>query len=146
MALLTVEKVAKIVGTPAETLLSQMNEAGLNHSSISDDVTDSDKKILLEFLKNQQAKVGKTISLKKKVNISPKASSAPSSVAIIRKKVVQESVTLSNDKENSSGGIDFDEVERKRLAGENLKKSEEEKRKKDIENKTLITRRKVKLT
>ena len=44
MALLTVEKVAKIVGTPAETLLSQMNEAGLNHSSISDDVTDSDKK------------------------------------------------------------------------------------------------------
>ena len=146
MALLTVEKVAKIVGTPAETLLSQMNEAGLNHSSISDDVTDSDKKILLEFLKNQQAKVGKTISLKKKVNISPKASSAPSSVAIIRKKVVQESVTLSNDKENSSGGIDFDEVERKRLAGENLKKSEEEKRKKDIENKTLVTRRKVKLT
>ena len=51
MAILTVEKVAKIVGTPAETLLSQMNEAGLDHSSISDDVSDSDKKILLEFLK-----------------------------------------------------------------------------------------------
>ena len=49
MALLTVEKVAKIVGTPAETLLSQMNEAGLDHSSISDDVTDSDKKISIRI-------------------------------------------------------------------------------------------------
>ena len=67
MALLTVEEIAKIVGTPAEILLSQMNEAGLKHSSVSDDVSDSDKKILLEFLKNQQTKVGKTISLKKKV-------------------------------------------------------------------------------
>ncbi len=66
MALLTVEKIAKIVGTPAETLLSQMNEAGLDHSSITDDVKDSDKKTLLEFLKNQQTKAGKTISLKKK--------------------------------------------------------------------------------
>ncbi len=47
MALLTVEKIAKIVGTPAETLLSQMNEAGLGHSSITDDVKDSDKKTLL---------------------------------------------------------------------------------------------------
>ena len=48
--LLTVEKIAKIVGTPAEILLSQMNEAGLKHSSVSDDVSDSDKKILLNFL------------------------------------------------------------------------------------------------
>ena len=145
MALLTVEKVAKIVGTPAETLLSQMNEAGLDHSSIEDDVTDSDKKILLEFLKNQQAKVGKTISLKKKTTTLSKAPITSNTVAITRKKVIQDNNSASGDKEDPSG-IDFTEVEKKRVAGENLKKTEEEKRKKDLESKTLVTRRKAKTT
>ena len=143
MALLTVEKVAKIVGTPADTLLSQMNEAGLDHSSIDDDVTDSDKKILLEFLKNQQAKVGKTISLKKKTDVDSKSTVTSNTVAITRKKVIQDSNKTSSDKEDSSG-IDFAEVERKRVAGETLKRTEEEKRKKDLESKTLVTRRKAK--
>ena len=143
MAILTVEKVAKIVGTPAETLLSQMNEAGLDHSSIADDVSDSDKKILLEFLKNQQAKVGKTISLKKKATTESKAPIPSNTVAITRKKVVQDNNSASADKEDSSG-IDFTEIEKKRVAGETLKKTEEEKRKKDLESKTLVTRRKAK--
>ena len=145
MALLTVEKVAKIVGTPAETLLSQMNEAGLDHSSITDDVTDSDKKILLEFLKNQQARAGKTISLNKKTTTESKAPISSNTVAITRKKVVQDNNNQSVSKEDSSG-IDFTEVEKKRVAGETLKKSEEEKRKKDLESKTLVTRRKAKTT
>ena len=143
MAILTVEKVAKIVGTPAETLLSQMNEAGLDHSSIADDVSDSDKKILLEFLKNQQAKVGKTISLKKKATAESKAPIPSNTVAITRKKVVQDNNSTSADREDSSG-IDFTEIEKKRVAGETLKKTEEEKRKKDLESKTLVTRRKAK--
>lgn len=143
MAILTVEKVAKIVGTPAETLLSQMNEAGLDHSSIADDVSDSDKKILLEFLKNQQAKVGKTISLKKKATTESKAPIPSNTVAITRKKVVQDNNSTSADREDSSG-IDFTEIEKKRVAGETLKKTEEEKRKKDLESKTLVTRRKAK--
>ena len=143
MAILTVEKVAKIVGTPAETLLSQMNEAGLDHSSIADDVSDSDKKILLEFLKNQQAKVGKTISLKKKATTESKAPIPSNTVAITRKKVVQDNNSTSADQEDSSG-IDFAEIEKKRVAGETLKKTEEEKRKKDLESKTLVTRRKAK--
>ena len=145
MALLTVEKVAKIVGTPAETLLSQMNEAGLDHSSITDDVTDSDKKILLEFLKNQQARAGKTISLNKKTTTESKVPISSNTVAITRKKVVQDNNNQSVDKDDSSG-IDFTEVEKKRVAGETLKKTEEEKRKKDLESKTLVTRRKAKTT
>lgn len=145
MALLTVEKVAKIVGTPSETLLSQMNEAGLDHSSITDDVTDSDKKILLEFLKNQQARAGKTISLNKKTTTDSKAPISSNTVAITRKKVVQDNNNQSADKEDSSG-IDFTEVEKKRVAGETLKKTEEERRKKDLESKTLVTRRKAKTT
>ena len=145
MALLTVEKIAKIVGTPSEILLSQMNEAGLAHSSITDDVTDSDKKTLLEFLKNQQTKAGKTISLKKKTTTDSRAPISSNTVAITRKKVVQDNNSASADKEDSLG-IDFTEVEKKRVAGETLKKTEEEKRKKDLESKTLVTRRKAKTT
>ena len=48
-----------------ETLLSQMKEAGLSHTDVKDEVTDKDKKTLLEFLKEQQNKSSKTISLNK---------------------------------------------------------------------------------
>ncbi len=145
MALLTVEKIANIVGTPAEMLLSQMNEAGLKQSSINDEVDDSDKKILLDFLKNQQNKTVKTISLKKKTESTiPKPILRSNTVAITRKKVVQDAEKISSADSQASPGIDFTEVEKKRVAGEALKRTEEEKRKKEIENKTLVTRRKAK--
>ena len=143
MAILTVEKVANIVGTPSEILLSQMNEAGLKHSTIGDEVNDSDKKILLDFLKNQQTKKIKTISLNKKSPIGKEP--APSrTVEIKRKKIIQEGATALQANKTSPSSIDFAEIERKRVAGENLKKTEEEKRKKEAENKTLVTRRKAK--
>ena len=65
MAKLTIESLAKIIGTEPNTLLSQMKDSGLGHTKLSDEVTDSDKKTLLEFLKNQQTTSKKTISLKK---------------------------------------------------------------------------------
>ena len=51
---ISVEELAKIVGTPEDKILSQMKEAGLNQTLASDLVTDQDKKILLDFLKGQQ--------------------------------------------------------------------------------------------
>ena len=65
MPSVTVENLAKIIGSEGESLLSQMKEAGLSHTSIQDEVTDQDKKTLLEFLKEQQTKTTKTISLNK---------------------------------------------------------------------------------
>jgi translation initiation factor IF-2 len=65
MSSVTVASLAKIIGSEGEALLSQMKEAGLNHSDINDEVTDQDKKTLLEFLKEQQNKSSKTISLNK---------------------------------------------------------------------------------
>ena len=50
MANLSVEKLATVIGSEPKLLLSQMQEAGLTHSNLSDDVTDNDKKILLDFL------------------------------------------------------------------------------------------------
>ena len=145
MAILTVEKIANIVGTPSDVLLSQMNEAGLTQSSITDEVNDSDKKILLDFLKNQQTKKVKTISLKK----TPVASISreiptTNTVAIKRKNILQESGDGSSLEKKSSSGINFEEIERKRVASEVSKKNEEDKRKKDLESKTLVTRRKAK--
>ena len=54
MANLSVDKLASVIGSDPEQLLSQMQEAGLSHKSLSDEVTDSDKKTLLGFLKNLQ--------------------------------------------------------------------------------------------
>ena len=56
MSAVTVENLAKIIGSEGQTLLSQMKEAGLSHADINDEVTDKDKKTLLEFLKEQQNK------------------------------------------------------------------------------------------
>ena len=145
MAILTVEKIANIVGTPSDVLLSQMNEAGLTQSSITDEVNDSDKKILLDFLKNQQTKKVKTISLKKTA-VASISREIPTSntVAIKRKNILQESGDGSSLEKKSSPGINFEEIERKRIASEVSKKNEEDKRKKDLESKTLVTRRKAK--
>ena len=68
MPTVTVENLAaKMIGSESGALL-QMKEAGLSHTDISDEVTDQDKKTLLEFLKNQQTKSTKTISLNKKTS------------------------------------------------------------------------------
>ena len=53
MPSVTVENLAKIIGSDGKVLLSQMKDAGLSHASITDEVTDQDKKILLEFLKGK---------------------------------------------------------------------------------------------
>ena len=63
MPSVTVESLAKIIGSDGEALLSQMKEAGLSHKDVKDEVTDKDKKTLLEFLKEQQTKSSKTCLL-----------------------------------------------------------------------------------
>ena len=143
MAAVTVESLAKIIGSEAEVLLSQMKDAGLGHSKIADEVTDEDKKTLLEYLKNQQSKATKTISLNK---TPAKAEPLPSgTVSITRKTVARETdLNKSSDTTRTSSNINFEEIEKKRQAGEANKKAEEEQRKKEIEQKTLVTRRKAK--
>ena len=143
MPTVTVENLAKMIGSESEALLSQMKEAGLSHTDISDEVTDQDKKTLLEFLKNQQTKSTKTISLNKKTS---KADPAPTGTVSITRKTISRDISESKatDTKRTSSTINFDEIEKKRQAGEANKKAEEEQRKKDLEQKTLVTRRKAK--
>ncbi len=143
MPSVTVENLAKIIGSDGKVLLSQMKDAGLSHASITDEVTDQDKKILLEFLKGQQTKTTKTISLNK--TSAKKEQESKGVVSITRKTISRDSKeTKTSDSKKTSSTINFDEIERKRQAGEANKKAEEEQRKKAIEQKTLVTRRKAK--
>ena len=143
MSSVTVASLAKIIGSEGEALLSQMKEAGLNHSDINDEVTDQDKKTLLEFLKEQQNKSSKTISLNK--TASKPDPEPQGTVSITRKTISKESSGVSSvNTQRTSATINFDEIEKKRQAGEANKKAEEEQRKKDLEQKTLVTRRKAK--
>ena len=143
MPTVTVENLAKMIGSESGALLSQMKEAGLSHTNISDEVTDQDKKTLLEFLKNQQTKSTKTISLNKKAS---KADPVPTGTVSITRKTISRDISESKatDTKRTSSTINFDEIEKKRQAGEANKKAEEEQRKKDLEQKTLVTRRKAK--
>ena len=143
MPTVTVENLAKMIGSESEALLSQMKEAGLSHTDISDEVTDQDKKTLLEFLKNQQTKSTKTISLNKKTS---KSDPVPTGTVSITRKTISREISESKatDTKRTSSTINFDEIEKKRQAGEANKKAEEEQRKKDLEQKTLVTRRKAK--
>ena len=137
MADLTVQNLADAVGTPVTKLLLQMKDAGLSHSSEKDLVTEEDKKVLLESIR-KQSKSSKTISLKKK------DSETPSNVVKIRRKTVAKKVvSAENTKQEDSSVPNFDEIERKRLAGEESKKSKEEEKKKEIEKKTLVKRKKA---
>ena len=143
MASVTVESLAKIIGSEPKVLLSQMKEAGLQHSDVADEVTDQDKKTLLEYLKNQQSKATKTISLNKTVT---KAEPQPAgTVSITRKTIARETdENKVSGTSRTSSNINFEEIEKKRQAGEANKKAEEEERKKELEQKTLVTRRKAK--
>ena len=135
MANLSVEKLASVIGSAPELLLSQMQEAGLTHSNISDEVTDSDKKNLLDFLKNQQSKSNKTISLNN--TKSKEIQKDSSSVSITRKRINKETTAKFEEKtKKTSTTIDFDGIERKRQAGETQNQVEEDRESK-IMNKKL---------
>ena len=143
MANLSVEKLATVIGSAPELLLSQMKEAGLKHSKLSDEVTDSDKKTLLHYLKKQQSKTSKTISLK--TTESKEIKKEPGSIDIKRKKAnIEISSSLEEKTKKTSSNIDFAAIEKKRQAGETLKQVNEGQRKQKNEQKTLITRRKAK--
>ena len=134
---ISVEQLANIIGTPVDKIILQMKEAGLGQSSPTDLVTDEDKKVLLGFLKSQQSKVSKTISLKRKASVE--TTSKTTTIEIKRKKAKPSETD--EDSSDSSQRIDFNEIEKKRIEGEEFKKSEEERKKKEAESKVSVKRK-----
>ena len=69
MAEVTVEQLAKTVGTDAAKLLSQMKDAGLPHKKADETVSDDDKRTLLSHLKRSHGsdeEAPRKITLKRK--------------------------------------------------------------------------------
>ena len=76
MAELTVKQLAEVVGVPADKLLSQMKDAGLAQQKESDQVSETEKKTLLDHLKRSRGDSGespKKITLQRKTKTTIKA-------------------------------------------------------------------------
>jgi translation initiation factor IF-2 len=93
MAETTVQKLAELVGTPLDTLLTQMRDAGLPHKSADDGVSDEQKQQLLGHLRKAHGAEDsepKKITLKRKTTSTIKttgASGKAKTVAVeVRKK------------------------------------------------------------
>ena len=79
MAEVTVEQLAKTVGTDPDRLLAQMKDAGLPHSAADESVSDEDKRTLLAHLKKSHGAAEaapKKITLKRKSVSTLKAGGA----------------------------------------------------------------------
>jgi translation initiation factor IF-2 len=78
MSDVTVNELAKSIGTSVERLLGQMKDAGLEHESADEFVSDDEKKSLLAFLKashGEQNEQPKKITLKRKTTSTLKVGS-----------------------------------------------------------------------
>jgi len=78
MADVTVSELAKSVGATVDRIISQMKQAGLNHSAADDIVSDEEKQALLSFLKashGQSADSPRKITLKRKTTTTLKTNS-----------------------------------------------------------------------
>lgn len=54
MTQVTVKELAKVVNTPVESLLQQMHEAGLAHTSADQKVSETEKQKLFDFFRKRQ--------------------------------------------------------------------------------------------
>ena len=127
-------QVAKAIGYSPEDLLNQIKAAGLSHKNVEDEISNEDKKILLNFIKSSKKSSKKTISLKK----TPKdTSTAKISITRLNQNKKSDNSEISKD---FSGTIDFDDAEKKRVSAE---KSNELKRNQsaDEKNKSNVVRR-----
>lgn len=92
MAEVTISELAKSIGTPAERLLKQMQEAGLQHKSLEAKVSDDEKQRLLAYLKashGEATQEPKKITLQRKTTTTIKTGSGAAKKTVnveVRKK------------------------------------------------------------
>ncbi len=98
MSDIIVKQLAELIGAPVESLLQQLNDAGISVSGADDSITDAQKLKLLEFIRTGQTKTaesapkksGGKISLKRRsnseINVAGAQGKANVSVEVRRKK------------------------------------------------------------
>mgnify|MGYP001214979604 FL=1 len=127
-------QVAKAIGYSPEDLLDQIKAAGLLHKNVEDEISNEDKKTLLNFIKSSKKSSKKTISLKK---ASKETGNTKISITRLNQSKKPDNLEISKD---FSGTINFDDAEKKRISAE---KSSELKRNQitDEKNKNNVVRR-----
>ena len=77
MAQVTVEQLAKVVGTPVDKLLEQLKEAGLDFSAPDQEISDNEKLQLLEHLRQGKGSrlSGNSAADSKKITLRRKSTS-----------------------------------------------------------------------
>ncbi|WP_205340996.1 translation initiation factor IF-2 [Denitrificimonas caeni] len=89
MTQVTVKELAKVVNTPVESLLQQMHEAGLVHTSADQKVSETEKQTLLTFLEKgsgTKAEGSKKITLQRKTTTTLRAPGSKTISVEVRKK------------------------------------------------------------
>ena len=89
MTQVTVKELAEVVKTPVESLLQQMKEAGLAHTTADQKVSDTEKQTLLTFLEKgsgSKAEGSKKITLQRKTTTTLRAPGSKSISVEVRKK------------------------------------------------------------
>ncbi|MCK0538042.1 translation initiation factor IF-2 [Alcanivorax quisquiliarum] len=143
MADTTVKKLADIVGTPVDTLLKQMKEAGLNHQGADDPVSAEQRQQLLDHINRTTAAAPGKITLSRKSTGTLKttgASGKARTVAVeVRKKrtYVKRSVIEEQERERQEA----ERLEAERLAAEEAaRKAAEEAARKAAEEEAIRKR------
>lgn len=89
MTQVTVKELAKVVNTPVESLLQQMHEAGLAHTSADQQVSETEKQKLLSFLEKgsgTKADNSKKITLQRKTTTTLRTPGSKTISVEVRKK------------------------------------------------------------
>ena len=146
MADVTVKQLADTVGAPVDRLLKQMKEAGLDHKSEGDAVTEEQKQALLGFLKRshgEAAKPAEKIVLKRKSTGTLKSGQGRAgrnvTVEVRRKRtyVKRSEAEPTETPEPAEQGISQSELEAKRIRDEEAARvqAEEDAREADLQRK-----------
>ncbi|MFZ5560339.1 MAG: translation initiation factor IF-2 [Pseudomonadota bacterium] len=136
MAEVTVKQLAETVGRSVETLLTQMQEAGLAHQDAEEVVSDAEKQQLLAFLKRAHGDSGsepRKITLKRKetstLKVAPAAGGRSKTVNVEVRKT-RSYVKRSAGDEQEQAAREADEaaskLEQERLAAEEARRRAEE--------------------
>jgi translation initiation factor IF-2 len=152
MADVTVKQLADTVGAPVDRLLKQMKEAGLEHKSEGDAVTEEQKQVLLGFLKRshgEAAKPAEKIVLKRKSTGTLKSGQGRAgrnvTVEVRRKRtyVKRSEVEAAKKPEAEEESVSQSELEAKRIRDEEAARiqAEEDARQAELQRKEETERK-----
>ena len=152
MADVTVKQLADTVGAPVDRLLKQMMEAGLEHKSEGDAVTEEQKQVLLGFLKRshgEAAKPAEKIVLKRKSTGTLKSGQGRAgrnvTVEVRRKRtyVKRSEVEAAEKPEAEEESVSQSELEAKRIRDEEAARiqAEEDARQAELQRKEETERK-----